>query len=234
MKQVRNLAQRAIAIGISAAVLFGLAACGSDNDEPTGDKTTTSASPSEDPDDPESAEDEGKPEWAAEATTPGDKLTTIKAGDVTVDVYQVDVTEATEAGNFQDPDSDKPIIDEGDDIVYVNYVITNTGDPIDLGSSLVEVEPRYKNWKFVQGMDTIADSELDDEMDVNTSALEPSKNTDPPIYTFGTDEEISFGDNFKYQKNSAITFTVTYIPVDEDGELLHDDKVEAKGKTTIE
>lgn len=231
-------------LGIAVAVVLGLGACGGAEDDatPSAASATTANDTSTDEASTESSSTAGndantstgdEPDWAEDITTPGDKLTTLDVGDVSVAVYQVDVTESPKEGNQFDKDTKEPIIAEGDDIVYVNYVATNHGDPIDLGSSLVDVQPRYEDWKYIGGMDTITDSDLDEEMDINRQALTPGESADPPVYTLGKNESISFGENFKYQKNSPITFKAEYVPVDDEGELQHDDKVEGSADTKI-
>lgn len=171
--------------------------------------------------------------WAHPVTEGGDLLTTVEVGDVVVEVFQVGVTQATKTGGFVDPEENEPIIDVGDDIVFVNYVVTNNGDPLDLGSLLVAVTPRYDDWPYMQGMDSITDFDLTEEMGVNRNALAPGEMPDPIIYTLGTGESFSVGDNFHHQPNSPITFSARYTPVDEEGDMLHDERVEAEGSATI-
>lgn len=172
--------------------------------------------------------------WAEPVTDVGEPLTTIELEDVVVEVFQVGVTQATKTGFFVDPEENEPIIDVGDDIVFVNYVVTNNGDPLDLGSLLVDVDARYDDWPYMQGMDSITDFDLTEEMGVNRNAVAPGNMPDPVIYTLGTGESFSVGTNFHHQPNSPITFTASYIPVDDEAELLHDERVEAEASATIE
>lgn len=172
--------------------------------------------------------------WAEPVTDVGELLTTIELGDVVVEVFQVGVTQATKTGGFVDPEENEPIIDVGDDIVFVNYVVTNNGDPLDLGSLLVDVDGRYDDWPYMQGMDSITDFDLTEEMGVNRTALVPGEMPDPIIYTLGTGESFSVGDNFHHQPGSAITFSARYTPVDDEGEMLHEERVEGEAAATIE
>lgn len=185
------------------------------------------------PDESEGSSSEGTvPAWAKEPTDGGDVIATVEAGDVTVEVSEIGTAEAPKDGRWVDPDTNKPIIAKGDDIVFLNYVITNNGDDtIDLGSSLVGVEARYDDWKYAQGMGGITDSDLFEEVGVETSG--PGEIADPTVYPLGPGEHFSYGENFHYQKDSPITFKVSIVPVEEKGDLIHEDKIEVEGKGTV-
>lgn len=221
--------RRAGIAAVATIALLGVSACGSD--EPESEPTSAASEPSEEATADAPAATEGSPAWAKPFTTPGEKIATVEAGDVTVDVYQVGTAKATKTGNFVDPEKNEPIIDEGDEIVFVNYVVTNNGDPIDLGSSLVDVESRYVDWPYLQGMDGITDSALYEEQDVQTLGV--SEIADPAVYTLGKGETFAYGENFRYEKGTELEIEVRYTPVDAEGELLHDDRVEGEGKGTI-
>lgn len=227
-----------------------LTACGSDDDsddskeavetpsatveDPTEAPETATDAPAGEPSEAETPTEAGAtPAWAEEPTTPGELLTTVEAGEVTVEVYQVGTAKAPKDGMFVDPDTNEPILKKGDELVFVNYVITNNGAPIDLGSSLVDVSARYADWKWLGGMDGSSDSALFEEQGVNKPGLKAGAYTDPAVYTFGTGETFSYGDNFAHQADSEIEFTVTYVPVDAKGDLLHDERVEGKASTKI-
>lgn len=233
---------------VSAALIAtaGLAACSSADDDAEAAETNAveaedvTTEETEAPDEDAAADEEeensasaegGVPSWAKEPTEGGDLIATVEAGDVTVEVFQMGTAPAPKDGNWVDPDTNEPLIAEGDDIVFVNYVITNNGDPIDLGSSLVSVEAEYDDWEWMQGMGGITDNALSEEMGVQSSGV--AEMADPTVYTFGTGEHFSYGENFKYEADTGITFDVTITPVDENGDLLHDDKIDGEGSGTI-
>lgn len=232
---------------VSAALIAtaGLAACSSADDAEAPDtgaaETTTTEDETEAPEEEATAAEEdeevaaaaegGVPSWAKEPTDGGDEIATIEAGDVTVQVFQMGTAPAPKDGSWVDPDTNEPLIAEGDDIVFVNYVITNNGDPIDLGSSLVSVDAEYEDWQWMQGMGGITDSALSEEMGVQSSGV--GETADPTVYTFGTGEHFSYGENFKYEPGKGINFEVGITPVDENGDLIHDDKIEGEGSGTI-
>ncbi|MUK03375.1 hypothetical protein GM708_16570 [Vibrio cholerae] len=176
---------------------------------------------------------EGQPAWAEPLTTGGDLISTIEAGSISIEVYQMATTAATKTGQFADPEKNEPIIDVGDEIVFVNYVITNNGDPVDLGSSLVNVTARYDDWPYMQGMDSVVDKALFAAQGVNDDGFLDSAYADPSVYTFGSGEQYSYGENFPYQAGSPIAFSASAIPVDAAGDLLHDKKAEGEAAGTI-
>lgn len=222
------------AVAIASVGLFGLAACSTDSEEPAAEVEETTAPEPSETEEAEAPSAEGQPAWALPVTEGGELISTIELdGGVTVEVYQVGTTTATESGQFVDPDTNEPIIAEGDEIVFVNYVVSNTGDPIDLGSSLVSIDARYDDWPYMQGMDSVVDSELFEAQGVNDDGFADGSYVDPSVYTLGTGEQYSYGQNFLYQEGSPITFDVSLTPVDAEGELLHDERIEAEGTGTI-
>lgn len=229
--------RRAASAAMPALALACLTACGSADAEsaatPEPTNASTSAAPSATPSEAAATTPGGQPAWAKPLTEPGTKIASVTAGDVTVDVFQVGVAKATSSGQFVDPDKNEPIIAEGDDIVFVNYVVTNTGAPLDLGFSLVGVDARYVDWPYLQGMDGIVDNDLFAAQEVNTFGLAPGTLNDEGVYTLGAGESFSYGDNFHYQKGTEVEFTVTYTPVDASGDLQTDRTTEGRGTGTI-
>ena len=200
MKLSRTLAVLATA----AALTIGLAAC-----------TTATGGGAGNPSPSSTAAGAGygaTASWASPLTTPGTLVTTVTGTNFKVDIFQVGTAVASKAGQFLDPQTGKPIISAGDKIVYVNYVFTNTGTTtISLGNDLAGVEPRYADWPFLQGMDSVADADQAKTEKVNLSAFGPSAGSSPFEWKPGT--SFSYGENFTYESNSAISFTVTMIPV---------------------
>lgn len=117
-------------------------------------------------------------------------------------------------------------------MVYLNYVVTNTSDKeIPLSFSLVAVDAKYDDWKWMQGMDSITDSSIEERLGLSTSAIAPG-NTEAP-FAWLPGEQFAFGTNFKHQAGSPITFEARLTPALPDGKLDHDAKTTAEGKATI-
>lgn len=116
--------------------------------------------------------------------------------------------------------------------MFVNYVVTNTSDqPIDLSSSLVAVDATYADWEYLQGMDSITDFDLFEQMEVNDDGV--AESLEPPIYTLEPGQSFSYGTNFMYKTDAPVVFDATMTPVDEAGELLSDQRQEASAEVTL-
>lgn len=238
-------ARTAARLTVAAALALGLTACtvavdGGDAPKTSAPEETTTeeSAPAEDAEETDDAaaetgSDGELPDWANPVATPGEQISTFNVGDVRVDVYQVGVTQASKDGLFVDPDTNQPLIAAGDDIVFINYVITNEGDPIDLGSSLVSIDERYDDWPYMQGMDTIVDDALYEAQGVHDDAMHNQAYREPSVYPFATGQSYSYATNFRYQSGSPITFDAVITPVDAEGELLHDERIEGEGTGTI-
>lgn len=230
---------RFLATILIAGLAIGLSACGGDA-EPAKETTKAASAkpsdaPSEDADDEKSADTKGdgaSSDWAEPASIVGEKLSTIEGDGFTVDVYQVGTAAATETGYFVDSETDLPLINVGDEIVFVNYVITNTGSKsILLSNLLVEVDAEYADWPYMGGMDGIYDEDLYAEMGITEDVITEGAG-DPP-FRWEPGQAFSIAENFKYQAGSPITFTASLTPADKKGELVHDESQEVSVDTTI-
>ncbi len=217
-------ARTAARLTVAAALALGLTACtvavdgGDARRRPPPEETTTEESaPAEDAEETDDAaaetgSDGELPDWANPVATPGEQISTFNVGNVRVDPYQVGVTPASKDGLFVDPDTNQPLIAAGDDIVFINYVITNEGDPIDLGFSLVSIDERYDDWPYMQGMDTIVDDALYEAQGVHDDAMHNQAYREPSVYPFATGQSYSYATNFRYQPGSPITFDAVMVP----------------------
>jgi len=235
---------RSIAPLFFAAVLTaGLVSCSAEADtEPSASATpkpsaSASSAPSAtpEPEETEAAEapagDATTASWAAPVTKPGELIGSVDGPNYKVEMYQVGTTAATKTGNFVNPDTNLPIIAVGDEVVFVNYVVTNTSaEAIPLTNLLVDISTRYDDWPYMQGMDSVTDGDLFDSMGVNDNAMAIF---DPAPYSFEPGASYSVGENFRYQAGSPLTFTTALTPSDAEGNLLHDLRTETVGTATI-
>lgn len=233
-------------LSVAALTVVGLTACSSDDEAPKSSTTVTEDATEEPTEDaepspseeetteaPQASGDGASPAWAVPTATPGTLLTTATGENFTVDIYQVGTATASKTGQFVNPDTNLPLIAEGDEIVYLNYVFTNTSaEVIPLSYSLVSVSPRYDDWPWAQGMDSIVDSAQFEEMGITTSSIAPTGDYEAP-FAWGPGETFSNGVNFKYQAGSPITFKVTLTPADDAGDLVHDERQEVEATSTI-
>lgn len=204
-------------------------------DDAADDDTEDADEDDEAADDAEASEGSGDytaASWATPITTPGDEIATIEGDNFLVEIFQVDVTPSPKDGMLADPDTNTPLLAEGDDIVFVNYVVTNTSDEaIELGSSLAAMDATYADWEYMQGMDSITDHDLWDEMDVNTTAV--GEHSEEGVYSLGAGESYSLGDNFFYKTDAPVIFEARVTPVDDEGDLDHDLRQEVAAEATL-
>lgn len=246
MRTSRPATRFTLATIASATLVIGLAACSGDS--PDAPATTTASpaaattAPAETPEPTEASTEETPApapagegtaaSWARPVTTPGELLTTIEGEGFKVDIYQVDVVKATKTGSFVDAETNKPLIEEGDDLVVLNRVFTNTGtEPISLSFSLASVSSRYADWPYLQGMDGVSDAAIYEALGIDDDAIAVGAPDAPFVWEPGT--TFATAENFKYQPGSPIDFTLKLTPADDKGDLLHDKAQEIEGSATI-
>lgn len=234
---------RRVTLCLSSAAVLSLTGCGGASDSPSSNEAAAPTSQAQTSAAPEAVETSSatasppgesagagtKPDWANPVTAPGTSIAKVAVGDMSVEVFQVGTIAATKTGSFVDPKTNKPLIEVGDKLLFVNYVVTNNGAPVDLGASLVSIDERYDDWPYLQGMDGLSDRTLFEAQGVNADAVARGQFKDPAIFTFGTGQSYSKGENFEYQPGSPITFKVSYTPVDATGKLQSDKRVEGTG-----
>lgn len=215
---------------LAAALTVGLVGCTAPEPVASPETETTAPAPEETTAAPSGNGDAAS--FANPVTTPGELLSSAEGDGFKIDIYQVGTATASKTGQFANPDTNKPIIEVGAEVVYVNYVVTNTGtEDIPLSYSLVDVQARYDDWPYLQGMDSVVDSAQFAEMQVNSTGIATGVGEAPFIWEPGT--SFSYGENFLYQSGSPIEFKVGLTPADESGDLNHDAKQEIVINTTI-
>jgi len=218
---------------LAAVLTVGLVGCSTPSaPEPAPETETSASAPAPEETAAAPSGDGDAASFAKPVTTPGELLSSATGDGFQVDIYQVGTAAASKTGQFANPDTNTAIIEVGAELVYVNYVVTNTGtEDIPLSYSLVTVSPRYDDWPYMQGMDSVVDSAQYESMQVNSTAMATGVGDAPFIWEPGT--TFSYGTNFLYQAGSPIEFTVGLTPADESGDLVHDKKQELKINTTI-
>lgn len=206
-----------VTLAASSLMLTGLAACGSEEEAPE-PEGVTEHEPVEvegTPEDDEVAPGDGEAApWANPVSTEGELLGSVEAGDVTVDVYLVGEDSSTRDSLWGDPDTEEPFVQEGDDVIVLNYVVTNNGDPITLTSGLVDVSFIYDTWEFYQ-QPSVSDSAVMENHGVNSNAI---AETGEDVYVLGTGESYAEGAVLLYQPGEAFTVEVEVAERDDEGE----------------
>lgn len=215
-----------VPLAVTAMAAFGLAACGGDDDTEAEETPTSEETPTVEEPEPEETEDaptgEGTPApWANPITTEGELIATFEAGDFTIEAYQSGVDTANRSSMLVDPDTEEPVIQEGDEVVVLNYVVTNNGDPVNLNYGVdSSVRLKYDSWPYLQSP-SVSDSDLFEQFGVNSNPIAPG-NTDLDAFPLGTGEQIAFGEILLYQPGEAYTLDADFTLVDDSGERTGD------------
>jgi hypothetical protein len=159
---------------------------------------------------------DGAAPWANPVTTDGESLGTIELGDVTVEAFLVTTDVSTRSSIWADPDTDEPIVNEGDPVVVINYVVTNNGEPVNLSYGLVDVGLNYDSWPFMQ-QPSVADSTLMESVGVNDNGVN-GDSLGEDVYTLGTGESYSVAEVMLHQPGEAYTIEAEFEARDDAGE----------------
>lgn len=196
MRRRCGAAVGALLIGVS-----GLAACGGETDADEQESVRTV--------DRDSLELLGAPDWAYEFETPGDLVLTAEIGQLEVDLYQVVVRQSDKRMESVGGDV---IIDIGQDMVYVNYVVTNLGDPLDLDAGLVSANIEYDDASSSLPFAEVApDPEVIAEFGLHTSASDISQEYQEE-YRIETGEQFAFASAARYEPGNPFELSLRYMP----------------------
>lgn len=142
-----------------------------------------------------------RPKWALTATASGTKLTSFDVGSARVDVYQA----GTFTASNDVPGTGKTGVKEGDELVLLNVVVTNTGEPVELDGNVAEVTATYTDHPH-QDMSGLLDDDAFARLGVNREIVDYDKNPARP-YLLATGDVVSRGVSFKYLKGEPIELT---------------------------
>ena len=86
------------------------------------------------------------PVWALDTDPVGAWLTSVATDDLRIDIYQAGVEPSTEDSAWAYSETDEPIFNEGEPIVVLHLVLTNTGDEdVVLASAEPEITANYES-----------------------------------------------------------------------------------------
>lgn len=177
--------------------------------------------------------DGSSPDWAAAVNTDGELLTTAEVGDLEVEIYQVDVVQSADDSITVDADTEEPLIAAGDDIVYINFVVTNTSDaPVDLGLGLVSTSAKYDDWAYLGGMPSVTDREQIEGLGLTNDGFAEGFANEAP-YELGAGQSFNVATNFLYEQGGNVTFDIDYDQFDENGDRISDSGGEVEVEATL-
>ena len=160
--------------------------------------------------------------WARGVTAPGELLGSVTSSRVgyQIDFYQVGVRQATKASTLVDKETFQPLINIGDEIVYVNWIVTNISEaPIVLNEDLINVHVSYAD-SATGDLAATSEPEVFRELNINENAIDEEKAVGLVTnhrYILEPGRSYSMGTNFKHEAGGKATFSITSSPVDEQG-----------------
>lgn len=222
-------------IAVGAMLTLGLAGCSAAEESEQEDKAPVSeeSTPQEAPE----AENETEtatgdsPEWAEGALDVGESLGEFSTDSWSVEVFQVGTAKTTKDSMFVDKESGENLLPSGAEVVYVNFVVTNTSDAdIQLGHSLSSASLEAADWQYMGGQPSFSDSATYESFKLSNDGLQTG--ADAP-FIVGPGQSFAQATNIKYVAGQKVVAEVRITPVDDAGDLLHDDKEQAEAELTI-
>lgn len=147
-------------------------------------------------------------DWARPVSGSGEKIMTLEGNPFNVDVYLSDVVKAP--ADSSDSGGGSPLVREGDDVMLVNLVVTNTGDDTELSSLRPTMNARYPGLKnHSTGSWKSADDVLD-LLDEHGLYLTPNKDGHEGPYRFAHGESYAYGNMLRYVEGKKLALSVTF------------------------
>ncbi len=171
------------------------------------------------------------PVWANPVSRTGELIGTGEFDQFTVDVYQVGILSMAKDSMFVDPDTKESILPAGADVVFLNYVFTNTsGQTIPLSNLLVSHMASYVDWPYMGS--TPGESSPAAYESLGLIERGYALGTNPP-YEWAQGESYNVASSYKYEASNDLEIRLTLTPALPDGGLDHDNRTEYKFTVTI-
>lgn len=171
------------------------------------------------------------PEWAEGSLDVGEKVGEISLDSWKVELFQVGTATTDKDSMFVDKESGENLLPKGSEVVYVNFVFTNTSDaPINLGASIGSPQLQSSTWKYLGGQPSFSDRDAYEALKISDDAKQTG--FDKP-YVVAPGQSFAQATNIAYVPGDKVTAEVRLTPIDDEGDLLHDDKQEGETEITI-
>lgn len=218
------------AAAVLALGLTGCSAAAEPDEKEAPIASEESAAPEEET--AESAPTGDSPEWAAGSLDAGEKIGEITTDSWQVELYQVGTATTDKDSMFVDPDTNDNLLPSGSEVVYVNFVFTNTSDAdIPLSISLGSPGIASTSWQFMGGQPSFSSSDAYETLDLSDTGRQVGGEA-PFVVAPG--QSFAQATNILYVPGDETEADVTLIQADDEGELLHDTKEEGETVITIE
>lgn len=149
-------------------------------------------------------------EWARPVSRSGEKIMTLDGNPFSVDVYLSDVIKAPADSSESGGPGGGPLVRQGDEVMLLNFVITNTGADTELSSLRPNVNARYpalKNHSTGTWKTTDDVLELLDEHGLHVT---PNQDGHQGPYRFAHGEEYSYGTMLRYVDGKKLALSLSF------------------------
>lgn len=159
--------------------------------------------------------------------TDGDLVTAFELGELEVLVHQVGVLEAEQPTVRQDQDGPSPsdeeswIHDEGDELAFLSFTVTNSGEPLQMASDVLHLEMRYaeipENPIPGDRPTVVGDGHQYEEFGLYHVALaedlrQQENQQDPrAVYELATGESVNFGRAVPYEPGNTLIVDAVFF-----------------------
>jgi len=166
------------------------------------------------------------PDWAYEVNQSGDLIQTVKNEWFEYEIYQVATGEAQKDSMWLLPDSEEPVMKEGDPVVVLNVIVTNISDEeIPVSISFINESLDYKSNQYLGGAMIDYNPTWLDELGLYESPLETF--SDPAVFPLAPGESFAQAGIWEYRVEPA-ELELGFIPVNDKGDLDFDSKYNHK------
>lgn len=147
-------------------------------------------------------------DWARPISDRGEKIMTLDGNPFSVDVYLSDVV--TAPADSSDSGAGSPLVRRGDDVMLLNFVVTNTGADTELTSLRPTINARYPDLKNHASGTWSGTDDVRELLDDHGLHLTPNKDGHEGPYRFAHGESYAYGNMLRYVEGEKLALSVTF------------------------
>ncbi len=160
--------------------------------------------------------------WAADFAVSGTPLKSVDLGLLRVDMFYSGTAPSPVDGQWFGEREDDLLINAGDPLALLTFVVTNQGGTTVLTEELVEVFLVYEEHPHYGGMEQIKDADFFSAHQMPVSTISAGE----PPFVLAPNESFAFATSILHQSDETLEVTLFYVPVnEEEGTVEHGNRV---------